>query len=120
MKHSDKSDSRAEAIATYQLCATYSQRYQDILLRIPMDVFKDDLQHVTRERRDSIAGALHAYIDLCAEQEFLHREGIIPDSVWENWLAGMQNMFQIRLLGEVWGSCRGAERYKALLAVLEL
>lgn len=109
---------RLEKLVNYLLCAQYSKRYQDILLQLPLPVLRGQ-EHADHMQRDKIAGALHAYVDLCAEQEFMHRAGAIPEEVWTNWREGIIHNFTLAGIRKVWEEVGKAQRYDGLRKLLE-
>lgn len=109
--------------STYMLCAEYSKRYQSILMAMPYDIMQglrpSDGNDFTRPQKDAIGGAIHAYIDLCAEQQFMHMLGAIPDKVWENWVSGIRRNFELRGIRLVWEDIRSEHRYDELRAIVD-
>ena len=40
-----------------------------------------------------VDNAIQDYFNLCAEEYFFHKEGCIPNEVWESWKNGMKHFF---------------------------
>ena len=65
----------------------YTRRYQDILLRMPDSMF---LHKGNLTLTPDVCKYLTIYFDLCSEEFHLHKNGDIPDDIWENWVEGMR------------------------------
>lgn len=102
----------SEKTLAYLLCAEYTKRYQDILFRLPSAVFQRGTTIEQGSSRFSdMEGPLRAYIDLCAEELFVHEAGVIPENVWVNWAAGIRAMFNVPAIKGLWAKVCDELRY---------
>lgn len=108
-----------EKTLSYLLCAEYTKRYQEILFKLPAAVFT---RGATKDQGTKpfteIEGPLRAYIDLCAEELFVHDAGMIPENVWANWEAGIRAVFEIPAIKELWARVCDESRYGDLKTFL--
>ena len=63
----------------FNLFVEYTHRYQDIILNL----------YSNPEKREEY---MRLYFDLCSEEFYLHKEGMIDDYIWDLWVDGMRMM----------------------------
>ena len=75
----------------------YTKRYQDIILAMPDNVFdgSGELNSITLKYTQ-------LYFDLCNEEYYLHKEGQLPEGIWNNWKEGMKQTTKLVLFKKSW------------------
>ena len=68
----------------FQFFAEYTKRYQNLILKMP-----DNLNTSSIYNKD-VDIYMRLYFDLCSEEYYLHRKGVIDDFVWGLWTEGIQ------------------------------
>lgn len=76
-----------------QFFAEYTRRYQDIILRMPED--PSDPQFLKY---------MQLYFDLCSEEFYLYKKGLIDKNVWDLWVDGMALTMKKRSFKTAWQS----------------
>ena len=97
----------------YMLAAKYTERYQSIVRKLPKSVFEGD-ENVTEE----VHALLHSYIDLCAEEVMLHKQGQVPDAIWNTWREGIIAGNTLPAVMAVWKSSITSVHYNELSGFL--
>ena len=69
----------------------YTRRYQELIEKIPSNVLDQDfdLFSLSSNDREIILRYMLIYFDLCYEEYFLYREGLIPKRLWKAWEEGI-------------------------------
>jgi len=83
---------------------TYTQRYQDIVINLPIGVESDtySLESIKNKEKEKTLRWLRAYFDLCSEEYHLYKEGLINKKIWELWEAGMKDSLKKPAFREAW------------------
>ena len=118
-KNKSKKPLSPAKLAQYQFCVAYTKRFQDILIRLPSKALDPSDEAWKGVPPDAVAGPIRAYIDLCAEQEFMQRVGALPDEVWDLWTPGIVNMFKLPAVKATWQSMQELGGYDSLAAFLK-
>lgn len=81
-----------------EVFATYTKRYQEILIlqQEAINKFGED------SNNPEIRLAFRLYFDLCSEENYLHDHGYIYTDLWENWFDGMQQDSDNELCQKMW------------------
>ena len=77
--------------------AEYTKRYQDIIMAMPAEVFSGEAR-----MDNTTLKYMQLYFDLCSEEYHLHKQGVIPDDVWNNWKEGMELIMKVKLYKTCW------------------
>ena len=74
-----------------QTFLSYTQRYQEILITLPIGVESVDfiLEEKEEKEREQILRWLRAYFDLCSEEFYLNNNRLVNKEVWNLWQMGM-------------------------------
>ena len=83
--------------------AEYTRRYQEILLRMPNTIYSGLFSTTDQEAMIY----MRLYFDLCSEEYWLWKEGIIPEKTWQIWLEGMQITFNRKPFFIAWNFLGG-------------
>ena len=90
----------------------YTQRYQDILINLPIGVeSKNFTLDKDEKEREHMLRWLRAYFDLCSEEYHLHKTGLIQKKVWNLWEAGMKDSLQKPAFVEAWKEIQANNYY---------
>lgn len=81
-----------------ELYATYTKRYQEILIRQKEAIAK----YGEDPGNPEVQLAYRLYFDLCCEENYLHVHRYIHPELWTDWLEGMKADFNEPLCKEVW------------------
>ncbi len=79
----------AERQNRFALFVEYTRRYQEIILNLYSNPGK---------RMEYI----RLYFDLCSEEFYLHKEGMIDDYIWNLWVDGMRTMMNCQQNQTAW------------------
>jgi hypothetical protein len=84
--------------------ADYTKRYQEIMLHLSGDIFKDDFNfsHLSQEKRNETLNYMRAYFDLCSEEHFLFIKKHIDEDVWKEWDEGIRASFKRKAFQDAW------------------
>ena len=87
-----------------QTFLTYTQRYQDIIVNLPIGVESDQFLIESRnvEEQDKILRWLRAYFDMCSEEYFLNQNKLIHKKAWELWESGMSDSLKKPAFVKAW------------------
>ncbi|WP_051305594.1 lipase chaperone [Desulfogranum mediterraneum] len=95
-----------------QTFMTYTQRYQDILINLPVGVESIEFKFpVEKEEKELILRWLRAYFDLCSEEYFLNKNGLIQNEAWNLWEGGMKDSLKKPAFKEAWEELQSNQYY---------
>ena len=77
----------------------YTSRYQHIMEIMPESVLEG--KPLPKNNQEQAIHAIWLYIDLCSEEFYLHKQKYIEEKVWEEWKGGMEIMFALPAIKEV-------------------
>jgi hypothetical protein len=84
---------------------TFTNRYSEIMNGLP-DELHGKLFNVTKEKvvgqETTVHKVLAQYLDLCAEELYLHDHDLLPRGVWEIWVAEMIECLRSDVVREYW------------------
>jgi len=80
----------------------YTKRYQEIILQFPEDINKKEFVLRGRDDYEKTMRHMRAYIDLCYEEWYLNRRGLIDPEIWRIWEAGVQTAFSKPAFKQAW------------------
>lgn len=90
--------------------ATYTERFADISRRIPLQARRDpvrfSLSQVDPIQRDELLNVALLYLNLCSEEFYLARQGMIDDKTWAIWEGEMKAALRRRWMQEAWGELK--------------
>ena len=76
----------------------YTKRYNDWIVSIPKELFNGQGSINDYATKNIV----RVYIDLCSEEFYLHKKGLIEDEIWNIWSSGMRDIFKYRRLEPFW------------------
>lgn len=82
--------------------AEYTRRYQHIVLNFPEDINARDFLLNGRKDYDSVMRYMRAYYDLCFEEWYLQRQGLIGSDFWEIWDDGIKTALSKPAFQQAW------------------
>ena len=87
-----------------QTFLTYTQRYQDIVINLPIGVESDDfsLDGLEGKEREELLRWLRAYFDLCSEEYYLNKNKLVDAKAWQLWQSGMTDSLKKPAFIEAW------------------
>lgn len=89
----------------------FTTRYSEIMNDLP-DQLHGKLFNVTKEKvvgqETKVHKVLAQYLDLCAEELYLHDHDLLPNGVWEIWAAEMTQCLRSEVAREYWVRNRSA------------
>ena len=98
--------------AKMQTYLTYTQRYQDIVINLPIGVESSTYNLPSDDdEKEKILRWLRAYFDLCSEQYHLNEKKLIDKKVWELWKGGMSDSLQKPAFQKSWISIQKNDYY---------
>jgi len=101
-----------------QTFLAYTQRYQDIIVNLPVDVESDtySLDELPEADKDDFLRWLRSYYDLCSEEFYLNDEKMLDRKVWRLWEAGMRDSLKKPAFSQAWRAIQGNGYYDAKFA----
>jgi hypothetical protein len=71
----------------------YTSRYQELVKNFPSSIVRDDfiLFDLPEDEQDKILRYMLLYFDLCYEEYFLYKTGLIEPRIWEVWKEGIKS-----------------------------
>ena len=84
--------------------SAYTQRYENIILRFPEEIHRQDFQLTTLPKieRDMILKYMRAYFDLCSEEYYLGSNDFIDKYIWEQWKGGIRMNMTKPAFSQAW------------------
>lgn len=76
----------------------FTKRYNDWISSIPLDLNDGNGSSGNHRTKNHV----RMYFDLCSEEYYMYRKGLIEDVVWKYWTEGMRDAFKIYKLGNFW------------------
>lgn len=75
--------------------AEYTKRYQEIILHFPENINENNFSYdkLKKDERDKTMRYMRVYFDLCSEEYFLYKKGVLDEDVWKEWQEGMISAF---------------------------
>ncbi len=80
----------------------YTRRYQQIVLNFPEDINAGDFLLNGRKDYDNVMRYMRTYYDLCFEEWYLHRQGLIGSDFWEIWDDGIKTALSKPAFQQAW------------------
>ena len=82
----------------------FTRRYQDIILSMPDEVFKDE----TAEMSFLVQKHMMLYFNLCSEEHYLHDKGDIPAEIWHKWVEGIKITTTAQIYRTYWARLKSS------------
>lgn len=73
----------------------YTGRYERIVESMPKELMEDPFGKQTH---------MMLYFDLCSEEFYLHKKGLLSDEIWEMWIDGMRLTMKVQSYKTSWKS----------------
>lgn len=80
MQH-DQFEQLAERQRQLFIFNEYTRRYEQIMVSMPQEILPDE---------NGVRHHAMLYFNLCSEEFYLHKKGLLPDEIWKMWLDGMR------------------------------
>ena len=98
---------------TIQNFSNYTQRYQAIILNFPENINDQDfkLDTLSKADRAKLMRYMRAYFDLCSEQLFLYRSGLLDKKIWAEWREGIFSAISKPAFRQAWETVRTDTAY---------
>ena len=88
--------------ARMQNFAEYTRRYQQIGLNFPEDINAENFSLQGHKNYSRVMRYMRAYYDLCFEEWYLHREGLIESKFWTVWIEGIETALSKSAFQQAW------------------
>lgn len=100
-------------LSKMQTFLTYTQRYQDIVINLPIGVESErfSIEGMEDKEREQILRWLRAYFDLCSEEYYLKNNKLVDEKVWQLWEAGMTDSLRKPAFMEAWTAVQSNNYY---------
>ena len=87
-----------------QTFLTYTQRYQDIIINMPVGIESDNfsIENLEEKEREHLLRWLRAYFDLCSEEYFLNQNKLVDTNAWQLWESGMTDSLKKPAFIKAW------------------
>jgi len=96
---------------------TYTQRYQDILVNLPIEIESSSFQPSEDSKvNEENLRWLRAYFDLCSEEYYLHTENLIDNRVWKLWRGGIKDSLKKPAFLWAWSEVQSNNYYHGKFA----
>jgi len=82
----------------------YTQRYQDIMLKLPLTIKSNDflIKDLEKDKKDELLVWLRAYFNLCSEEYYLNQKKLVDNNIWGLWESGIQDSLKIIAFRDAW------------------
>lgn len=99
--------------ARLQNFTTYTERYQKIMLNLPIEIETDEFElgKLPEDELENTLRWLRAYFDLCSEEYYLCKERLVAKSVWGLWKSGMIDCFRRSTYKDAWSRIQKNQYY---------
>ena len=96
-----------------QTFLTYTQRYQDIIINLPVGVESDSfsIEGLEEKERERILRWLRAYFDLCSEEYYLNKNKLVDKKAWQLWESGMTDSLKKPAFVNAWKAIQSNKYY---------
>ena len=91
--------------------AEYTRRYQEIVLNFPEGIHAGDFSLLHHNEYDHIMRYMRAYYDLCFEEWYLHRDGLIESDFWKVWLESIEIALSKPAFQQAWRHMKASSNY---------
>jgi hypothetical protein len=89
-----------------QMFSEYTRRYGEIVKSLPSESRRPDgdfaFDRLDEAKREEVENTVRAYLNLCAEEYYLHERGQVDDETWKIWRKGMVETFRLPWLRQTW------------------
>lgn len=82
--------------------ADYTKRYQEIVLNFPEDINDENFSLVGRPDYVKTMRYMRAYFDLCYEEWYLNKQGLIGSEFWCIWKGGIKTALSKPAFRQAW------------------
>ena len=80
----------------------YTKRYQEIVLNFPEDINSESFSFEERADREKTMRYMRAYFDLCFEEWYLYKSGLIGSEFWCIWEGGIKTAVSKSAFRQAW------------------
>jgi hypothetical protein len=98
-------------IATF---SEYTRRYSEIAREVPSELRRPggrSSADLSEAERDRLMNSVRAYLNLCSEEFYLRKRGLIDKETWAVWLLGMKETVASSWISEAWPAMQNEYSY---------
>ena len=85
-----------------QFYAYFWQKWDRVLESLPYGVFEMGFEPESDEDKKALMVTLRSYFDLCAQEFFMHEQGVIEEAIWQNWARGLTGCMRLPIFKEAY------------------
>lgn len=98
-----KSTELSSKLFRNMLFVGFTKRYEEWLLKMPSTMFMGEV----KLGDEAVLRHIQLYFDLCSEEYYMRKKGMIDDEVWQYWVEGMRDTFKRFGLKTIWQGVLG-------------
>jgi len=93
---------------------TYTQRYQDIVVNLPLNIKSNDfsINKLEKKEKEHLLIWLRAYFNLCSEEYYLNKKKLVDSDIWELWELGIHDSLKLIAFQDAWKELKNNEYYE--------
>ena len=95
-----------------QFYAYFWNRFDRLLDEFPLRVFEPDFTLDEAEDRETLMVNMRSYFNLCAQEYFMYRQGVIEEEIWHNWEVGLIHCMNLPAFREAYFKLNAMSAYR--------
>jgi len=95
-----------------QFYAYFWNRFDRLLDDFPLRVFEPDFTLDEAEDKEALMVNMRSYFNLCAQEYFMYRQGVIEEEIWHNWEVGLIHCMKLPAFREAYFKLNAMSAYQ--------
>ena len=95
-----------------QFYAYFWNRFDRLLDAFPLRVFEPDFTLDEAEDKEALMVNMRSYFNLCAQEYFMYRQGVIEEEIWHNWEVGLIHCMNLPAFREAYFKLNAMSAYR--------
>ena len=95
-----------------QFYAYFWNRFDRLLDAFPLRVFEQDFTLDEAEDEETLMVNMRSYFNLCAQEYFMYRQGVIEEEIWHNWEVGLIHCMSLPAFREAYFKLNAMSAYR--------
>ena len=95
-----------------QFYAYFWNRFDRLLDAFPLRVFEPDFTLDEAEDEEALMVNMRSYFNLCAQEYFMYRQGVIEEEIWHNWEVGLIHCMSLPAFREAYFKLNAMSAYR--------
>jgi len=89
-------------IIVLQFYSRFVERYEEILLKLPSNIYSKDFNYNEIQDKESFLRAMRSYFDLCSQEYYLYKKGKLKEEIWKEWEEGIDSSIKLSAFKNAW------------------